>query len=129
MSRVVRAVRRSFGRCVRCAGDGRRKSALHRADGAAPAHRGCGSSPAVRAPTVARSLLQGFRVGTAMSAAAAAGAVFIVVRSDQDQQILGDVASAHLRSLQADHLTDVLSSDQHTVKPWFNGGLTFAAGG
>ena len=61
-----------------------------------------------------------------MSAVAAAGAVFIVVRSDQDQRILGDVASAHLRSLQADHLTDVPSSDQHTVKPWFNGRLDVA---
>jgi anti-sigma factor RsiW len=81
--------------------------------------------PAARAPT-RRSLLQGFALGTAMSAVAAAGAVFIVVRSDQDQRILGDVASAHLRSLQADHLTDVPSSDQHTVKPWFNGRLDVA---
>ena len=52
--------------------------------------------------------------------------LFVVVRSDEDQRILGDVVSAHLRSLQADHLTDVPSTDQHTVKPWFNGKLAVA---
>jgi anti-sigma factor RsiW len=41
----------------------------------------------------------------------------------QDQRVLGDIVSAHVRSLQGDHLTDVQTSDQHTVKPWFNGKL------
>ena len=84
-------------------------------------------APVVRAPAPSRrSLLRGFALGTAMSAAAAASVLFVVVRSDQDQRIVGDVISAHLRSLQGERLTDVPSSDQHTVKPWFNGKLAVA---
>jgi anti-sigma factor RsiW len=66
-----------------------------------------------------RSMLQGFAMGTALSAMAAS-LVVGVITTDQDN-VLGQVLSAHIRSLQGDHLMDVQSSDQHSVKPWFNG--------
>lgn len=43
-----------------------------------------------------------------------------------DDALVTQAITGHLRSLQPQHLMDVVSTDQHTVKPWFEGKLDFS---
>jgi anti-sigma factor RsiW len=60
--------------------------------------------------------------GTGLMGALAGVALTMLVMGGQSDPTMS-VIDSHLRSLQADHLTDVLTSDQHTVKPWLSARL------
>jgi anti-sigma factor RsiW len=79
-----------------------------------------------QALTNRRTFLKGLGVGGLASAAAAAGVALLTLNQESDETLVTEAVSAHLRSLQAEHLVDVLSTDRHTVKPWFNGRLDVA---
>ena len=78
-----------------------------------------------RAAPSRRRLLQGFVLGAALSAAAAVGVVAVVSFTQHDR-LMGEVLSAHLRSLQSPRLTDVAAADRQTLQPWFSGKVAVA---
>jgi anti-sigma factor RsiW len=79
-------------------------------------------SPPVRA-TVARRragpFWKGWVSGIGGSALAAAAIFFFL--GPVTNPVMDELLSAHVRSLMPDHLIDVVSTDKHTVKPWFAG--------
>lgn len=54
------------------------------------------------------------------------GGLVFLISGRQEDRLVAEVLTAHLRSLQAGHLMDVESTDQHTVKPWFDTRVDFS---
>jgi len=57
---------------------------------------------------------------------ALAACLALIVMLPRGDGLPNDVVAGHIRALQPGHLMDVASTDQHTVKPWFDGRLDFA---
>jgi len=64
----------------------------------------------------------GFACGLVFSTAT----VLVAGRQGDSERLEAELVGSHVRSLMVNHLSDVASSDQHTVKPWFQGKLNYS---
>ncbi len=65
--------------------------------------------------------------GFAVGAALAAGLALLITTHSAVDSVTDSIVAAHIRAMQQPgHLTDVQVSDQHQVKPWFDGKIDFA---
>jgi anti-sigma factor RsiW len=61
-----------------------------------------------------------------VGALAASLAMVTLLPPGADSLVDQEIISGHVRSLQPGHLTDVQTTNQHIVKPWFNGRIDFS---
>jgi anti-sigma factor RsiW len=85
-----------------------------------------------RSPSWLDRLRGNFASGWPMAASFACGLLVAVLATTligtarNDDEFEQQLVSAHVRSLMPNHLMDVVSTDRHTVKPWFTGKLDFS---
>ena len=80
------------------------------------------------APKPQRSFRLGFMLVTAAALVLVVGALtsaYLGTRSGRDQ-VFSEVADLHVAALASSSPVDVISTDRHTVKPWFQGKIPFA---
>lgn len=82
--------------------------------------------PATRSPWWARFWQPGVVAPFGAGFALAACLLLLFVSPNAGGGLADDVVASHIRALQPGHLMDVVSTDQHTVKPWFDGRLDYA---
>jgi anti-sigma factor RsiW len=126
---VVRAaeIETHLADCRACSDALEEIAALHTALGAAELYH---PMPAGLEKRVRARLPRERRIHTGWAAIAAVLILAVLAgweyRRQSENALVSELMTSHVRSLMAEHLFDVRSSDQHTVKPWFTGKIDFA---
>jgi anti-sigma factor RsiW len=88
--------------------------------------RRIGAMPELAPKAANENRWPGWVASGAVGALAASLAMVSFVPSTTTAALDQDIVSSHVRSLQPGHLMDVQTTNQHIVKPWFNGRIDFA---